>query len=213
MAELGDIPFRLTPINIWPDRLRRSRATSQFKASWSSTMDLLNRELRMLGAKNVTMQMALTEGEIRLDGRPRANARPQHPGVILACDSKHGPLTWTVDTYDHWQDNIRAIALALQALRAVDRYGVTDKGQQYRGFKELPKPADAPPTFHTKLDAREFLREKAGGLTGVRSDDELIRAAEKATHPDTGGVTASAKDFADVEWAKEVLRSDGVPDA
>jgi hypothetical protein len=34
--------------------------------------------------------------------------------------------------------NSRSIGLELEALRAIDRYGITKQGEQYVGFKALP---------------------------------------------------------------------------
>jgi hypothetical protein len=128
---------RFRPIQQWPGENTRNRRASNFSASWSSTLSLLDRELSQLGAKNVVIQMAVAEGEIRNDGYPRANARPVHPGVIVSLDSAYGPLSYPCDTFTSWQDNLRAVALALEALRAVDRYGVTKRGEQYTGWKQL----------------------------------------------------------------------------
>jgi hypothetical protein len=45
------------------------------------------------------IELALDEGDIRLDGLPRAHARPRHPGVIVSFDSKHGPLGYGTDAF------------------------------------------------------------------------------------------------------------------
>jgi hypothetical protein len=111
----------------------------------------------------------------------RSNAKVGFPGVRVAFESKHGPLTYATDKYDQvyysdtpgWQANIRAIALGLEALRAVDRHGITRRGEQYTGWKALPA-GDGTPT--TLEQARELVNA-FGGLT----------AAIKATHPDRGG--------------------------
>lgn len=132
------------------------------------------------------IQLALDETDIRLDGWPRGNATPRHHGVILAFESKHGPLKYATARYYPWQANLRAIALGLEALRAVDRYGVTKRGEQYAGWKALPA-GDGPSV------ARGWrLIEEHGG----------VREALKATHPDRGG---DARDFADVQAAREGL--------
>lgn len=79
-----DILFR--PIEHWPRDLTKFRVRSQFKANYNDTLYLLDGELYKLSAKNIVLQVALDESEIRLDGLPRANATPRHPGVILAFD-------------------------------------------------------------------------------------------------------------------------------
>jgi hypothetical protein len=107
---------RFRPIQQWPGETTRSRRQAQFSAKWASTLTLLGRELEHLGRKNVVVQVALTERDIRNDGFPRANARPDHPGVIVSLDSKYGPLSYPCDTFTTWQDNLRGIALALESL-------------------------------------------------------------------------------------------------
>jgi hypothetical protein len=123
------------PIVLWPHQETRGRRRSQFKAPWMDTVALLEREVGMLGGRQAVMQIAITEEDLRLDGRIRANARPTHPGVIVSFESRHGPLEYATDVFDDWQDNVRAIALGLEALRRVDRYGIAKRGEQYRGWK------------------------------------------------------------------------------
>lgn len=179
-----DATFR--PISTWPGTMTRNRKRSRFDSPWNSTLDLLKTELRQLGARDIVIELALSEDEIRRDGYPRAQARPEHPGVILSLESRHGPLRYPCDTFTDWQSNLRAIALALEALRKVDRYGVTKHGEQYKGW----------------------LRLEAGASNGVvaRGRDIINRygtvaAALKATHPDHGG---HPDDFRAVQAARGV---------
>lgn len=135
--------YEIRPLGTWTDPVTKNRASSsRFRASWQSTLDLLARETEMLGAPLVVMQIDVTEGDLRRDGMLRAGAKVNFPGVRVSFDSKHGPLTYATDAYDRqysgdmpgWQANVRALALALEALRAVDRYGVTKRGEQYCGW-------------------------------------------------------------------------------
>lgn len=195
------------PIDHWPGTLtppgKRQRA--RFKAGRSDTMELLQRELRHLGARSVVIQLDLRERDIRLDGWPRADARPPgHPGVVLAFQSKHGPLKYPCDTFTDWRDNLRAIALALEALRKVDRYGVTRRGEQYRGWKALPGGENAV-QVQTPEDAARWLASVDGwaGLEEGASVDEqtaqilgvpdhyraAYRHAARKLHPGAGGDT------------------------
>ena len=144
--------FTHRPIETWPGPMTAHRVRSPFFASWGSTMKLLERELRFLGAKKVVLQEALLNQDIRLDRKPKANAKAAHPGVILSFDSKHGPLNYPCDRFDSWDDNVRAIALSLEHLRAVDRYGVTRSGEQYRGWARLPGPNGSAMTLGTALE-------------------------------------------------------------
>lgn len=183
------IDARFRPIALWPHTStpaarRRSRWT--FKASWQQTLELLDRELRHLKAREVTIGCGLREQDIRLDGWPRSNARePAHPGVELSFTTPHGRLVYATDVCERWEHNVRAIALGLEALRAVDRHGITRRGEQYAGFKALP----AGDRTASPERGRQLIREHGG-----------VRQALMATHPDRGGDPA---DFNDVQAARE----------
>lgn len=161
-------------------------------------------------ARQVLALPFLAETDIRLDGFPRSSARvPSHPGVELSFDSKHGRLVYATDVYDGWEANLRAIALGLQALRAVDRYGVASRGEQYAGWRALPSGSgDGPTTLEGAWDFLEKLfgdrlDPKAGrdvrGTLDIRS---TLRAAAKLAHPDSGG---NAETFRKFENAKRIL--------
>lgn len=202
----------IEPIGAWPGSLALRRKPSQFSASLGDTLDVLKRELRMLAATNVRLQVAVPPEQFRLDGRPRSNAVATHPGVILTLESKHGALSYPCDTFTTWPDNLRAIALALDALRRVDRYGVTQGGEQYRGFLAIEATASRA-EFATADDALafvcEFLGDAAGAVT-LTSRDALasaVRAAKRDTHPDLGGDPAA---FHRVSLAEAKLREAGL---
>lgn len=159
---------------------RRSRAA--FRAGWANTLDRLEGELEQLDAQDIVLEADFAERDLRLDGWPKANAKaPAFPGVRIWFNSKHGPLVYATDTYVFWQHNVRAIALGLAALRAVDRYGVTRTGQQYAGWKAI----EAAPT---PLSDGEWasLADIAGiTLAEARHDPGFAyRRAARAVHPD-----------------------------
>jgi hypothetical protein len=188
--------FIFRPIHQWPGALRTDRRRAPFKVSYNKVLSDLDAELRQLRATNIVLQVALTDDEIRLDGRPRAGAQVRHPGVILGFDSRHGPMSYPCDTYTRWADNLRAISLALTALRAVDRYGVTRRAEQYRGWTALPAPA----ARMTRAEALAFVRRHYDGASEHLSD--AYRAAAFRLHPDRGGDPAL---FHRLQEAKEVL--------
>lgn len=167
---------------------------SQFSASWSDTVRLLGREIRHLRPREALLEAGFTDGQLRLDGLPRATARPWTEAVVLTLVGARGlgnvdlgDLRYPCGTYRSWQDNVRAIALALEALRKVDRYGVTRRGEQYAGWKQLGAGTgvgEGDPARGRKLI------EAAGGD---------VKAALKAAHPDHGG---EADDFRDVMAAR-----------
>lgn len=180
----SDITFR--PISRWPDGPEPpawARRTSPFRSTEGQTMRLLAYELSKLGATRAVVELAINEMDLRVDGRPKVAAQYRHPGVVVSFDSDHGPLRYATAEYADWRQNLRAVALGLEALRRVDRYGITKRGEQYTGFRAL----------------------SAGGPSADRGRQLIaqhgsVRAALSATHPDHGG---SADDFADVQAARE----------
>lgn len=156
-----------------------------FNSTYSQTLSLLDDELRHLGADRIVIQLAVDESEIRLDGMPRARAHVRHPGVAISFEHPQaGPLRYATNVYGHWHDNLRAIALGLEALRKVDRYGITDRKEQYRGFRALPAGGD------------EQRAERGREMIALHGS---VHNAERAAHPDMGG---NADDFAAVQAAK-----------
>lgn len=204
------------PIDHWPNGeytkpyARKSKYT--FRGTYSDTLELLERELTQLGAKEVVVQLELDESDIRLDGMPRSNATTKGPAVIVAFDSKHGPLKYATDTFADWKSNLRAIALGLEALRKVERYGITKWGEQYTGWKQLGGGMEMPPAQMTIEDAADFIVEHStrAGLPLERDDiltlgawlNDGYRMAAKVLHPDAGGSTA---EFQKLQEAKRIL--------
>lgn len=205
------------PLENWfeektPASKRRSRWT--FKVPWSQTLTLLDRELRYLRAKNIVLQADFREEDLRLDGLPRANARqPQFPGVKIAFDSIHGPLTYATDVCEFWQHNVRSIALGMEALRAVDRYGISGSAQQYTGYLAIEARsmgAPKPPRFATPDAAVAFLRsEEVAGIAGAEglSLRTLWHHLVKVHHPDTAGESPL---WGEILEAKKVVEKAGL---
>jgi hypothetical protein len=175
--------IRCRPVSSFPAEFHRSPTFhNPFRAGSNDTLWKLEYELDKLGAVEVVIELALTESEIRIDGWPRAGARPSHPGVVVSFDSRHGPLRYGTDAFPDWQANVRGIALGLEALRKIDRYGISHRGEQYTGWKQLSAGDSG---FFQR--GRELIAEH-GGET----------AALKATHK--GG---DADDFRAVQAVRE----------
>lgn len=83
-----------------------------------------------------------TDMPMRLDGLPRSGAKePDDPGVAVYFTYRGKPRVLACDQWDRVADNIVAIAKTLEALRALDRWGVTDMlSRVFQGFAALPSP-------------------------------------------------------------------------
>lgn len=170
------------------------REHSQFSAAWNDTLILLERELQHLGVRyEWVLQIDCTEADLRLDGELRANARIPTPSVAIAIESKSkGSLLFTCGRFTTWKDNVRAIALGLEALRKVERYGIVQSDEQYRGWQALPPGTPMPAAKMTVDDALELLRIAADWTCGPDYDDpdairQAYRHGARHLHPDTGG--------------------------
>lgn len=211
MSYLRNHDVRFAPLEVPGKIAARDRKRSQFKAHFNATKQLLDDELRHLKAQNVVLQVCVPASMIRNDGGLRAGCEPHYPPVVLSFNSKHGPVSMPSDTYDDWHDNVRAIALALQALRAIDRYGVTSRAEQYRGWQALPAPAPNRSEIITPEQALDFLAKYLGSPVSSVSSPAIItrsaiRLAQKKSHPDAGG---NPDDFKRIMDCERVLREAG----
>jgi hypothetical protein len=181
--------MKVGPIGEWPEVLTANRQVSKFSATLSDTLTLLDREIYHLvdtkaQQESAELLIAIPPGAFRVDGRPYANAKAEHPGVIFSIDSPYGHLSYPCDTFTTWQDNLRAIALALEATAT-------------------------PAGFTTASDAHAWLIELVGAtdLPGVPQPALVLRKAQRITHPDMGGDLAT---FQRVSLAEAKLREAGL---
>lgn len=188
------------------------------RATWSSTQELLARELYMLRASRIVLEIDIREQDIRQDGAPRANAIARSTAVRLSFETADGPLVFATDRYGYdyydrpksqgWQDNVRAIALGLEALRKVDRYGITQRREQYRGFKALGAGDGTVASGMTTDIAAEILNRESGMHVDWAHAEQALRAsalrsARAAAHPDRNNGDRSRWDA--VDQAADVL--------
>lgn len=184
------------PFDKWPQESTPAyNRTRPFTCGYGQTLKLLEKELRFLDATEAVIQLNVNVSQIRMDGMPRSGAQPNHPGVILSFQSKHGPLQYSCDACVTWEDNLRAIALTLERLRMASLYGVAKRGEQYTGWKALPAPAEI---FKNQDEAMTWLKR----YTGFSILADAVKAALVKAHPDHNG---QPEDFERVQAARAML--------
>jgi hypothetical protein len=185
------IDLRFRPLDKWRDSPPLQHSRAAFKMSYNKTLDLLERELNNLKAKNIVIEAGFSLTQIRNDGWPYGGQAPKHAGVVLYFKNKEGrDLRFPSGRYSSWTANIHAIALTLESLRAIDRYGVTTGQQQYIGFAALEAPKQL-----TLEDAALFVSLHSGieslNWRFIRDSGESFllayRNAAKRLHPDSPG--------------------------
>jgi hypothetical protein len=152
----------------------------------SRNRDDVIRELDLLGARNVLISSDL---QTRADGLPRASQRqPDDPGVAVYFTLDGEQQCIPCDKWDNVEQNLRAVALTIEALRGLDRWGAKEMVRAaFRGFKALPESVIVTP--YTARPWHEVLE------VSPTASPEVIRAAWKQQllkhHPDRGGEQAA----------------------
>jgi hypothetical protein len=197
----------------WPANFKTTpddwRKHSPFKSSWDRTLDELYREIIRSGGieADAVMEVDIPERYwSRASGRPKADAVQRSPGVVLRFEVPQGDpdlREFPCDTYLDWQDNVRAIAKTLEALRAVERYGAA-RGRQYEGFKALPARGVTTMTTEGALSVVERWSKYSRREWKL---DHAVRVARANAHPDTSGGSHEA--FILVQEAERVLTAAG----
>ncbi|HEY7236546.1 MAG TPA: hypothetical protein VH539_20465 [Gemmatimonadaceae bacterium] len=198
---------------VWPGKKTSYRKRAPFKTQWARTIDLLERELKHLGARKVQIACEIQLGDLRQDGQLRADARPG-PAVILSFLDRDGQRqAYPCDTFAWWQDNLYAIAVVLEDLRRAERYGV-QSALLRAGFKALPNAGATTPTLNTTQAVHLLARlgNYEGSLTDytratLESPDcarDSIRRARARAHPDAGGRN---EDWTLLQEAERILRA------
>jgi hypothetical protein len=202
-------------IDAWPGTLTRHRVGSTFSAPLDKSYALLRNEVDRIAKPvrngvggrftEVVVQQAYDESDLKVDGSPKIRAVLRHPGVIVSFDSKHGPLRYWTDVFVNWSDNLRAIALALglEALRKLDRYGIAARGEQYTGWKAIGSGIAMGPGMTI-----EYAAWLLGLVLDEVDDPTLVNAAYRRLaakhHPDVGG---NPGEFRRITAARDLLES------
>jgi hypothetical protein len=216
----------IRPIGPWQGKATPDPEPARFTADWDDTLELLGREVAWLAPTprhdaEVVLEIAAAGQDLRLDGQLRKNAAITAHGVVVSFESVHGPMRYQCDRFrtghwtgsgsnakrtPGWQANVRAIALGLEALRKIDRYGIAGSGEQYRGWAQLGagRPMGAPDEAMTVEQAARYISVgvsagEAGtwvGPTGVitgwqREGARWFKVCAKVLHPDLGGDPAA----------------------
>ncbi|KQY58352.1 hypothetical protein ASD11_01405 [Aeromicrobium sp. Root495] len=178
------------------------RRSSQFSAEWKDTLKLLAREVELLGGEDITIELDVLPGAIRVDSLGlKANQTPLSPAVVVSFETEHGTLVYRNDALDSpaysaaggWRHNVRGVALTLERLRDIERYGASDRGQQYAGYAALPAGSGGVPLGGmTRDQAVAVLAEAiAVDVRNLQTDPDslrrALRRARKVAHPDVSG--------------------------
>lgn len=221
--------WEVRPRSTWTDPVTPIRLGSHsFRAAWQQTLNELADEIERIardGDPVVVIELDVIEGDVRRDGMLRRGAKVGEPGVVVSFESRFGPLRLATDAYEQeysgslpgWQANVRAVMLTLRALRDLDRWGVSRRGEQYTGWKALPPGTGRAVAndFADAMAAADWMRVRAtdlgistAGLDGKSGGwNALYRALARRLHPDQPGATAAEWDR--LNQAHRLLKVEG----
>jgi len=180
----------------WPRAEKPQR--SAFSTSLAAARDEVRRELRLLGATDVVISTNIITN---LDGTYRAKQRmPEDRGVAVYFKLNGEDQCFPCDRWLWVEENLHAIALSIEALRGLERWGAKEMvAAAFKGFKALP--ANAIVTPYTAKPWHEVLQ------VAPDASREMVEAAyrvqAKRLHPDLGGTQA---DFEALSRAYEQAR-------
>lgn len=168
----------------WPPDYKRS--LSQKRARFTTTLgksrDFVKEEIRRLGGKNPIISTNIplkNDGDLRADW---SRYKIDDIGVAVYFTHNGNQVCLCCDQYDRIWDNLWAIGRTIEALRQIDRDGVSDfLNRTFSGFKMLSDP--------DQKEWWEILQVEKNS-----SDDHVKIAYRKKvmeTHPDKGGSTES----------------------
>src|SRR5690606_7036441 len=164
----------------WKRTVRRRRSSYQ-QNSFAVSRDQLLRELKLMGARYVTISSNIP---LRLDGLPYANTRePNDPGIAIYWEQKGQPKSIACDRWEKSWENLRACLLAIQALRQLERCGASEILERaFQGFNALPAEGETATEHWRSVLGFSPDEPVSAGAVGSR-----YRELARQRHPDRGG--------------------------
>lgn len=145
-------------------------------------------EMRKIGAKNVVVSSNVA---VRNDGgmiAKSAERRHDDLGVAIYFTRKGKSFVMAQDAFETIAGNLRSLALAIDAMRTLERHGGgTMMERAFDGFSALPPPAGAKPKRPRWQVLRFPESEEDRELLSVGEIEARYRTLAKKMHPDMGG--------------------------
>lgn len=179
----------------WPEGYTKKlfAVKSRFKTTLAQARDYVKLEVDRLKGKNLIISSNLPvnkNGELRADFE---RFKVASYGVAVYFHRKNQQVCICCDKYDQVRDNLHAIGRTLEALRQIDRDGVSDfLDKSFTGFAALPAPGETTMNFWPVL-------ELEGPPADVSYVHHAYKQLAKIRHPDTP--TGSDQLFTDLQVA------------
>lgn len=190
----------------WPVGYPRTKTIqgSQFgNHSFAKARDAIFNELSLLldyyERKTVVLS---TNIPLKLDGLPYASYRqPEDKGIAVYFQYKKESVVLCCDKWNKIEHNMWSVAQTINALRGIERWGVSDfLKRSFTGFNALPPSSSAPKTKRTWWVVLGYDTIPGANEWDYAGVVAQYKSLAKARHPDAGG---STEEFQELNTAFE----------
>lgn len=167
----------------WPAGWPRATAvqTSKFKTTTDKARKRLLEEIARMGG---TAPIVSSNVPLRNDGHMRSDREPVDAAVAVYFQREERGMVFACDRYDYVRDNLHALALTIEALRGIERWGASEMMERaFSGFKQLNAENESS-SWWKVLDV-------GSNATGQEIEKAYREKARRA-HPDVLGGSAEA---------------------
>lgn len=155
----------------------------------------LFRELeKMLDYNDRKTIVLSTDLPLRNDGMPYASAKANDKGVAVYFNRKGEQMVLCCDKWKKMEHNIHAICKTVEAMRGIDRWGVSDfLKRSFQGFNALPPAAhDKPKRKWWVVFEYPVMPDFIGEWPRIEAQ---YKSLAKKRHPDAGGTTEAFQEL------------------
>lgn len=161
----------------WPRTDPTKRENARFRCTLPAALKSLYEQVRLLGGTNVVLSSNVTLGA----------ESPKDPGVAAYFTYLGDQVCVPCDRWRSVEDNLRAIANTIEAMRAIERWGAKHMMKAaFRAFAALPPPGAVRPW-------RQVLG--LGPTPTFAEAQARYRELARQAHPDSGGSEERMKDL------------------
>lgn len=166
------------------------RQAAAFKKSLPEALKNLESQVRLMGGTGLVLSSNCTLGM----------SAPADPGVVAYFKWQGEAMAVPCDRWGTVAANVQAIALTLEAMRSMERWGAKHMIRSlFMGLKALP----APEAGKHWREVLGFPDAGAGVLPGAAEIEQHFRERAKRVHPDAGPEGSDAA-MAELNAAREV---------
>jgi hypothetical protein len=170
----------------WPRTEAPRRENSKFDQRLETALANLRHQIELMGGKQVVLSSNCTLG---MDN-------PADPGVVAYFQIENQAMAIPCDRWRRVRDNIHAIALTVEAMRGMERWGAKHMiTAMFSGFKALPQKASG-------LDFYAVLGLDRGIPLTEKVVSDAFRRKAMTAHPDKP--TGSAEKWAGLREAHDM---------